>query len=132
MGARTVSKALFLFAPAVLGLVLFLPGCTGCEERTDSGYPDRSYENFRRLDREVIKLGMTEEEVVKVLGPPDRRTGPNGLDIDLTTPADSVSLWYRVTTPEDFPEPGKVAAPIEYILDVIDGKVVHTGFESGF
>ncbi len=127
MGARTVSKALFLFAPAVLGLVLSLSGCTGCEERTDSGYPDRSYENFRRLDREVIKLGMTEADVVKILGPPDRRT------VYPEVPYENlIWLWYRVTTPEDFPEPGKVAAPIEYALDLVDGRVVRKVFCSGY
>ena len=115
MGARTVSKALFLFAPAVLGLVLSLSGCTGCEERTDSGYPDRSFDTFCQLDEEVIAPGMSEEEVLTILGPPDRRT-----EFDRSAPVVRV-LWYQIE-----PRPGV------YWVYVSNGIVTYTMFEWGF
>ena len=117
MGARAVSKALFLFAPAVLGLVLSLSGCTGCEERTDSGYPDRSYENFRRLDREVIKLGMTEEDVVRVLGLPDWRMEFPNHDGRV------LSLTYGFDPPEEMGM---------YVVHLTDGRVVEKFFIWGY
>ena len=120
MRARTVSKALFLFAPAVLGLVLSLPGCTGSGEEGGGGYPDRSLETFRQLDREAIKLNMTEEEVRKVLGPPDEAESRR---------ADIRILLYGII---DRSFPPEVLATGGYYVYLKKGRVVDKRFDWGF
>lgn len=117
MGGLTIPKALFLFPSAVLGLVLSLPGCTGCEERTDSGYPDRNYETFLRLDEEVIALGMSEEDVVRILGLPDWRMELPNHDGRL------LSLTYGFDPPQDTGV---------YVVHLTDGRVVEKFFIWGY
>jgi len=122
-GPSWLVYGMHLMTAAVLFLML---GCAPTASRTVSPYPERSYENFRRLDKEVVALGMTEEEVVRVLGPPDRRNA-----YPETTSENIVVLWYRVTTGHEFHQDGTVGAPLEYVLIFLGGKVHEKYFWSG-
>ncbi len=110
-------KALWTVLVGALWCSIALLGCTSGGEIGGGGYPDRSYETFRQLDREVIKLGMTEADVVRILGLPDWRMELPNHD------GRALSLTYGFDPPREMGM---------YVVHLTDGRVVEKFFIWGY
>jgi hypothetical protein len=86
-------------------------GCSAGERAARGGFPDRSFETLYRLDKEAIRPGLTQQDVVDLLGPPDRKDFIGKV----------TNLVYGV-------KPG----PGWYLISVQDGRVGGTAFEWGY
>ncbi len=106
-------KVLWTVLVAALGCSIALLGCTSSGEEGGDQYPDRSYETFRQLDREIIRLGMSEEDVVRILGLPDWRMELPNHD------GRALSLTYGLDPPEEMGM---------YVVHLTDGRVVEKFF----
>ena len=87
------------------------------EDVVEIRYADirHSSEASRRLDRDVIGQGMTEEQVVAALGPPNHWMQETKAD------KTKVLLTYLMEEPGYF-----------YFVSLVDGRVVQKRFDSGF
>ena len=96
-----------------LALAIVLPhlGCSAGGGAARGGLPDRSFETLYRLDKEAIRPSLTQQDVVDLLGPPDRKDFIGKV----------TNLVYGV-------KPG----PGWYVISVQDGRVGGTAFEWGF
>ncbi len=109
-------KALWTLLVAALGCSIALLGCaeSGKQGREHSLCPDCSYEAFREFVKEAIVIGMTEEEVINVLGEPLLRTVVEGWG-----KGEAVLLSYD-------------GGRIEYLVYLLDGKVVKAELFYGY
>jgi len=102
----SISRCLGYLALAILLAQL---GCSA--GAAGGGFPDRSFETLYRLDKEAVRPGLTQQDVVGLLGPPDRK-----YFIGKVT-----NLVYGI-------KPG----PGWYVISVQDGRVGGTAFEWGY